>query len=166
MQMIPNTGIVVLNRLETAYSEAQNCYDQFELWFVAMSNSRGTVSPNRELDPSTMADCVSYLSNRLTAERAIPELQRHVESLKTYLKTVREKFEGDEVDKQSRQLMKVNYVAARIFVYEAESLIAKAEDHIERSAAINPELRKALDAAIVDVDNPETLRLLACRVRR
>ena len=165
MQMIPNTGIVVLNNLETAYLKVKESYDEFEQWFVAMSNSRGTVDPNREMDASTMADAVSYLSKRFTVAQAAPKLRRQVESLKSYLTTVRENFEGNAVDEHCRQILKVNYLVVKIFVHRTETLLARAEEQIERSAAVNPELRKALDMAIEQSDDPAVLDLLDKRIR-
>lgn len=164
MALIPNTGIIILNRLEDDFNTAMAAFESFEEFYDRMAGARGGINPKMEMDFPHLARCFTYLRNRIRVENAIPDLEDKIAALENCAEEAIE-FSSSEANEKSSQMLQINYVIAKALIQEVRDLLAKAKEHIERSQSINAEAKGGLDAMLAGVDDAETMAKLAKHLR-
>lgn len=178
-KLIENTGVVLLNNVETAYDSVSEKLAEFELLVVDMKNAWGALNEKafarqmeeRSTDPDKLEDQnraarkqagrrLSFLKLRYSVEIAVEKLLYDAdERLQPLVLRVKEILdEGRVEDPRLAQIWKLNALLAMKLLYSARAACEDASLFIERSACINPELRQTLNAEFERVykqDSPE-----------
>lgn len=164
--LIENTESVILYRMQTVYDRARAAFNELEDMVANMKHEWGNLNEkayaelmdSRDFTPAAVerrndakrkqaGRRISFLKRRLQVEIAMPALLTLVnESLTQYtLRTYEIISKGELKDPRQIQVTKINALIAVKLTYMVRALCKETEIFIERSCAINPELRETLD---------------------